>query len=112
MEILSSTQRRSLRARAHALDPVVVIGAAGLTPAVLAEIERNLAARELIKIRVPDAPREERHSLLESICRETGAAPVQHIGKVLVVWRASPAVEESFRDAGPSGQHPRAGPRR
>jgi len=91
MEILSSAQRRSLRARAHALDPVVVIGAGGLTPAVLAEIERNLAAHELIKIRVADAPREERKSLLESICRETGAAAVQHIGKILVVWRASTA---------------------
>ena len=90
MANLSSTQRRQLRARAHGLDPVVIIGSGGLSAAVLAEIERNLAAHELIKIRAPDVTREDRESLLEAICRKTGAAPVQHIGKMLVVFRKAP----------------------
>ena len=88
---LSAQQRRSLRARAHALDPVVLIGAAGLTAEVLTEIERNLLAHELIKIRVMGAGRDERETFLDALCRETGAAPVQHIGKVLVVFRERPA---------------------
>ncbi len=90
MEKLSSPERRALRARAYALDPVVIVGPGGLTPAVLAEIERSLEARELVKIRVPEAAREEREGLLESVCRQTGASPVQHIGKVLVVFRRRP----------------------
>ena len=91
MDPLTPSGRRELRARAHALDPVVIIGSAGLTASVLAEIERSLAAHELIKIRVPEADRAEREQLLRSLCGETGAVPVQHIGKVLVVWRAAPA---------------------
>lgn len=90
MDPLTSAERRALRARAHALDPVVIVGSSGLTLTVLAEIERSLAAHELIKIRVPEAGREERESLLGSVCAQTGAAPVQHIGKVLVVFRARP----------------------
>jgi RNA-binding protein len=108
MESLSSLKRRILRGRAHALDPVVIIGSGGLTPAVLAEIERNLAAHELIKIRVPDAAREDRESMLESVCRETGAAPVQHIGKILLVFRERPAQAEESAHAAkrPAGKRP------
>jgi len=87
---LSPSQRRALRARAHALDPVVIIGGAGLTPGVLSEIERTLSAHELIKIRVADADRGDRQDMLEALCLETGAVPVQHIGKILVVFRERP----------------------
>ena len=90
MDPLTSAERRALRARAHALEPVVIVGSTGLTGTVLAEIERSLAAHELIKIRVPEAGREQRETLLGSVCAQTGAAPVQHIGKVLVVFRARP----------------------
>src|SRR6266704_6143743 len=87
---LSPTRRRELKARAHALDPVVLIGAAGLSPAVLAEIERSLKSHELIKVRVPGADRSGREAILEEICRRTGAQPVQHIGKILVLFRENP----------------------
>jgi RNA-binding protein len=96
MPTLTPTQRRDLRARAHRLDPVVSIGQHGLTPAVLHEIDVNLAAHELIKVRV-FADREVRETLLERICAELDAAPVQHIGKLLVVWRPKP--EESIEAA-------------
>ena len=87
---LSSAQRRALKARAHALDPVVRIGEAGLSPTVLAEIDRGLKSHELIKVRVNGADRPGREAILEEICGQTGAQPVQHIGKILVVFRENP----------------------
>jgi putative YhbY family RNA-binding protein len=88
---ITPAERRELRARAHRLQPVVSIGHNGLTPAVLHEIDVNLAAHELIKVRV-FADRTERANMFERICIELEAAPVQHIGKLLVVWR--PALTE------------------
>jgi RNA-binding protein len=90
MPALSPTRRRELKARAHALDPVVLIGGAGLSPAVLAEIDRALKSHELIKVRVNDADRPGREAILEEICKETGAQAVQHIGKILVLFRENP----------------------
>jgi putative YhbY family RNA-binding protein len=84
---LSPTERRALRADAHALDPVVMIGNDGLTPAVIKEIERALIAHELVKIRVLGDDRKAREAFHEEICDKLSAAPVQHIGKILVVWR-------------------------
>jgi putative YhbY family RNA-binding protein len=84
---LSSTERRALRARAHALNPVVAIADNGLTPGVLAEIDRSLQAHELIKIRVQGVEREAREALLVDICGKLEAASVQHIGNILILWR-------------------------
>jgi RNA-binding protein len=86
MPELSPARRRELKARAHKLDPVVFVGGAGLSPQVIAEIDRSLKSHELIKVRV-NADRDEREAMLEEICARTGAQPVQHIGKVLVVFR-------------------------
>lgn len=88
-KVLTPAQRKALKARAHALDPVVLIGDSGLTPMVLLEIDRSLAAHELIKIRV-SGDREAREGILQRMCAELGAAPVQHIGKILVVFREIP----------------------
>ena len=90
MRKLSPSRRRELKARAHTLDPIVRIGGAGLSPTVLAEIDRGLKRHELIKIRVNGADRPGREAILEEICRRTGAHPVQHIGKVLVLFRENP----------------------
>ncbi len=87
---ITAEQRRSLRARAHALNPVVSISQNGLTEAVLKEIGVCLASHELIKIRVYSDDREAREGYLREICEQLGAAPVQHIGKLLVVWRPAP----------------------
>jgi len=91
---LSPIERRALKAQAHALDPVVMIGDQGLTPAVLLEIERNLKAHELIKVRASTDDREARESWLHEICQALHAAPVQHIGKMLVIWRKKPPEAE------------------
>ena len=84
---LSPARRRELKARAHVLDPVVLIGGEGLSSSVLAEIDRGLKAHELIKVRVNGADRPGREAILGEICRRSGAQPVQHIGKVLVLFR-------------------------
>jgi RNA-binding protein len=86
---LTSQQRKYLKAKAHGLKPVVMIGAGGLTEAVLKEADRALAAHELIKIRVLNDDREEREAWLTEICAQLDAAPVQHIGKLLLVYRAA-----------------------
>ena len=88
--ILTPISRKQLKARAHALHPVLQIGEKGLTDAVVAEIDRALAHHELIKIRAAPLDREAREVALAAICERTGAQPVQHIGKMLVVYREKP----------------------
>lgn len=84
---LSPAQRRFLRAQAHALQPVVMIGEAGLTDAVLKELERSLASHELIKVKVHGESREDREQFQARICQALSCTPVQHIGKILVIYK-------------------------
>jgi RNA-binding protein len=85
--MLSSSERRALKARAHKLEPVVHIGAKGLTGEVVQEIDRALKAHELIKVRAASMERDERPSLVNEICGRVGAEEVQRIGKVFVLYR-------------------------
>jgi len=87
---LSPAERRSLKARAHALEPAVLIGRGGMTPAVQAELESSLSVHELIKVRVPGDNRAAREEIMQQICNHLSAAAVQHIGRILVVYRAKP----------------------
>jgi putative YhbY family RNA-binding protein len=96
---VSPAQRAELRAQAHALNPVVLIGAEGLTQAVLSEIKVHLAAHQLIKIRVFGDERDERVAIYDQICDELSAAPIQHIGKLLVIWKPE-APQPSTKAAG------------
>jgi len=106
MLILTPPQRRELRAKAHHLHPVVAIGHQGLTEAVLKEIDGALRAHELIKVRVFSDERSERESLAERICAALECAPVQHLGKLLVLWRPRPPEETAA--ASPRRQSPRS----
>ena len=87
---LTPRERAHLKARAHALEPIVHVGQAGLTDAFVAEVDRSLAAHELIKVRVGVADREERDQLGAALSARTDAALVQRVGKVLVLWRPRP----------------------
>lgn len=87
---LTPRERSSLKARAHALEPVVHVGHGGVTDAVVAELERALTAHELIKVRAGGADRDERQTILEQITARTDAAVVQTVGKVMVLWRPRP----------------------
>lgn len=88
---LTSRERAALKARAHPLEPVVRIGLAGLSDSVVAQIDGALDAHELIKVKVGDGEREARAALGDAICARTGAALVQRVGKVIVLWRPRPA---------------------
>ena len=90
MKTLTSAERRALRAKAHHLNPVIMIGKTGLAPAVLREIDIALKSLELIKIRVLGEDRERREGMAGEICAALDASPVQQIGKMLVVFRPRP----------------------
>jgi len=85
--MLTPAQRKELKGRAHDLDPIVMIGAKGLTDEVVKEVELALKARELIKVRAPALDRDARQVAYQALCERTGAEGVQHIGKVFVIYR-------------------------
>src|ERR1700709_70337 len=84
---LTPAERKEKRGDAHHLDPVVMIGADGLTPAVLKEAELAIKSHGLIKVRVFSDDRTLRESMLAELADKLNAAPIQHIGKLLVLWR-------------------------
>ncbi len=87
---LTPRERARLKARAHALEPVVQVGQAGLTDALAAEVDRALTAHGLIKVKIGGTDREARAALAEAICARTDATEVQQVGKVFVLWRPKP----------------------
>ncbi len=84
---LTPAQRKAFRADAHHLNPVVMIGADGLTPNVAKEVDAALKAHGLIKVRVFSDDRAGREAMLQQLADSLSAAPIQHIGKLLVLWR-------------------------
>ena len=101
---LTPAQRKAKRADAHHLDPVVLLGGDGLTPAVVKEIDAALNAHGLIKVRVFSDDREARDTMYNTLADQLNAAPIQHIGKLLVLWRPMPEKTKADREdrgAGP-----------
>lgn len=96
---ITSQQRSALRAAAHPLHPVVLIGDKGLTAAVLKEIDLNLNAHQLIKVRVNGQERAERDATLETICDELSCAAVHHLGKTLIIYRPDAAKLQAEEEA-------------
>ena len=84
--MLSPSERKQLKGRAHNLEPVVMIGAKGLTEEVLKEVDTALKAHELIKVRAL-LERDDREVAFKALCERTGAEPVQHIGKIFILYR-------------------------
>jgi RNA-binding protein len=111
---LTPARRSELRAQAHNLRPVVLIGDKGLTDEVVAEIGRALDAHELIKVRAATDDRKAREEWMSRICERLDAHAVQQIGKVLVIYRENPATEDGRQEAGkpslPAARRPRPGP--
>ncbi len=102
--VLTPAERSAKRAQAHSLKPSVLIGEQGLSDAVLAEIDRALHAHDLIKVRVAGDDRAGREQMLRDICLRLHAAPVQSIGRMLVLYRPLPEPRPAARDiaAGPA----------
>ena len=86
---LTPRERAHLKARAHALEPVVKLGNSGVTDGVVAEVDRALTAHELIKVRVA-GERDERAAAGDELCSRTGATAVHRVGKILILWRPRP----------------------
>jgi RNA-binding protein len=87
---LTARERAQLKARAHALEPVVQIGQAGLTDSVVVEVNRALDAHELIKVKVGDKDRDARADLGGALAERADAAVVQRVGRIIVLWRPRP----------------------
>lgn len=96
--VLSPAQRKEHRAAAHHLDPVVHVGGDGLTDAVVKETDHALKAHGLVKVRVFSDDRAAREGMLQTLAERLDAAPIQHIGKLLVLWRPLPPVEKAERE--------------
>ena len=79
-----------MKARAHALEPVVQIGAAGVTDALVTEVDRALTVHELIKVKINTDDRAERVAAGDDLCVRTGATAVHRVGKVIIMWRPRP----------------------
>jgi RNA-binding protein len=90
MKPLTPSERRALRAKAHHLDPVVIVGQHGLTAPVIHEIDLALTKHELVKVRVFSDDRDARAAMLAQMCAGVDCVEVQHLGKVLVLWRPNP----------------------
>jgi RNA-binding protein len=90
---LTPRERAHLKGRAHGLEPVVQVGQGGLTDAVGVELERALTAHQLIKVRIGAADRHQRQAVVDAMCARTGAALVQQVGKIAVLWRPAPEPE-------------------
>lgn len=88
--VITPRERAQLKARAHALEPVVRLGHAGLTDSLVAEVDRALTALELIKVRVGGDDRDARNAVSDALCERTDAVSVQRVGKILVLWRPKP----------------------
>src|SRR4051812_13317842 len=87
---LTTRERAHLKARAHALEPVLHVGHAGVTDAVITEVDRALTAHELIKVKIGTDDRANRVAIGDEICARTEAAAVHRVGKVLILWRPRP----------------------
>jgi putative YhbY family RNA-binding protein len=101
---LSIQDRKSHRAEAHHLDPVVLVGGDGLTPGVKKEVDAALNAHGLIKVRVFGDDRLAREEIYNTLADDLNAAQIQHIGKLLVLWRPKPKkerAEDEDRKPGP-----------
>ena len=96
---LTPAERSELRSQAHGLNPVVMIGESGLTPAVVKETDAALKAHGLIKVRVFGDDRDARLSYYEALCEQLSAAPVQHIGKLLVLYRPKQEKEKEAKSS-------------
>ena len=101
---LTPAQRKEHRAEAHHLDPVVMVGGDGLTDNVKKEIDAALKSHGLIKVRIFSDDRVAREAMFQALADELSAAPIQHIGKLLVLWRPKVDKEKAIdedRMAGP-----------
>lgn len=89
--MMNTAKRQALKALAHHLKPVVLLGAKGLTPAVVEETNVALIAHELIKVKINGAEKEDRILMANDLCEQLNAELVQLIGNTAIIYRQNPA---------------------
>jgi RNA-binding protein len=87
---LNEPQRKFLRRLGHDHNPIVLVGQGGVSPNVIAELDRALRDHELVKVRARVGDRDERDSLLAGLAAATGSELVQRIGHVALYYRRNP----------------------
>ena len=92
-EKLTNNQKKYLRGIAHGLNPMIMIGANGVTESLMAELESTLAHHEILKIKIASTDRDERKEIIQHLVKETGALLVQTIGKICVIYRQNDETE-------------------
>jgi RNA-binding protein len=91
MASLTGKQSRHLRALAHELEPVVLVGKEGATEGVVAATDQALTDHELVKVRLPDVPREERAVIATQLAADTKSALAGTVGRVAILYRRHPS---------------------
>ena len=84
---LSEPQKKFLRGLGHQLNPVIMIGDAGLTDSVLKEFSATIDHHELIKVRVRAGDRDTRDAIIRDLCERGSASLVTRIGNVALMYR-------------------------
>lgn len=86
-QALTAAQKRHLRSLAHGLKPVILMGAKGVSDALIAELGIALDRHELVKVKLSGEDREARDAAIDQLTAATGAALVQRIGNMAVLFR-------------------------
>jgi RNA-binding protein len=87
---LTEPQRKYLRRLGHDRDPVVLVGQGGISPNLVAELDRALGDHELVKVRARVGDRDARDAILAELAISSGAEMVQRIGHVALYYRRNP----------------------
>ena len=98
---ITGKERAELRAEAHHLDPLVHLGAHGITPRLLTSLDDVLRTRELVKVQLGRPVEEKPRAIAERLARETGAVVVQVIGRTATLYRENPDLDRKRGDPPP-----------
>jgi RNA-binding protein len=98
---ITGKERAELRAEAHHLDPLVHLGAHGITPTLLTSLDDVLRTRELVKVQLGRPIEEKPRAIAERLARETGAVVVQVIGRTATLYRENPDLDRKRGDPPP-----------
>ena len=98
--MLTSKERAELRAQANTLDTTLIVGKSGITDTLIADVENQLIARELVKGKVLEGALLSPREACDAICEATGADGVAVIGTKFVIYRFSEKLQEQRNQSG------------
>ncbi len=89
---MNNTLKKALRAQAHHLNPVILMGNKGLTPNLVAATDEALTIHELIKIKLMGEQKTDRQTIAQELCGATQADIVQIVGRIATIYRKNPEI--------------------